>query len=84
MPIKILEANFIMQSTSICNTDTCGICENILYYKCVSCEDKKYIDCIAIFGDCNHAFHKHCIDEWIKNNNKCPLCRSKWNYKIQQ
>jgi hypothetical protein len=25
--------------------------------------------------DCQHIFHKKCIDEWISNNNTCPLCR---------
>jgi hypothetical protein len=25
--------------------------------------------------DCKHIFHKKCIDEWISNNNTCPLCR---------
>lgn len=25
--------------------------------------------------NCNHMFHTKCIDEWISNNNTCPLCR---------
>ncbi len=25
---------------------------------------------------CNHLFHKNCVDEWLKNNNTCPICRS--------
>jgi hypothetical protein len=25
---------------------------------------------------CNHNFHKHCLDEWLKTNNTCPYCRS--------
>jgi len=24
---------------------------------------------------CLHRFHKHCIDEWIKRNAVCPVCR---------
>ncbi|KAK6274725.1 hypothetical protein POUND7_004434 [Theobroma cacao] len=24
---------------------------------------------------CSHIYHAACIIEWLKNNNKCPLCR---------
>ena len=24
---------------------------------------------------CGHKYHNTCIDDWIKNNNNCPLCR---------
>lgn len=26
--------------------------------------------------DCNHYFHAHCIDEWLKMNATCPVCRN--------
>lgn len=27
--------------------------------------------------NCNHVFHKKCIDRWFKkDNNNCPMCRS--------
>ena len=25
--------------------------------------------------NCNHSFHKSCINTWSYNNNTCPLCR---------
>ncbi|KAK6947924.1 Wall-associated receptor kinase, galacturonan-binding domain [Dillenia turbinata] len=26
--------------------------------------------------ECNHYFHANCIDEWLKTNGTCPLCRN--------
>ena len=25
---------------------------------------------------CGHKFHKHCIKQWTKNHNTCPICRA--------
>ena len=29
---------------------------------------------------CKHIFHTNCIEEWLINNNTCPLCRKKCYY----
>ena len=30
--------------------------------------------------NCNHTFHKKCIDKWFQKSHRCPLCRnSKFN-----
>jgi hypothetical protein len=26
--------------------------------------------------DCKHTYHTNCLNEWIKDNNTCPLCRN--------
>ena len=26
---------------------------------------------------CNHTFHLHCIDKWLRKNRTCPMCRYK-------
>jgi hypothetical protein len=26
--------------------------------------------------ECNHYFHAACIDEWLKMNGTCPICRN--------
>jgi hypothetical protein len=48
--------------------------DNISNNPCSICllELKKNIKTLK----CKHDFHKKCINEWIINNNVCPLCRS--------
>ncbi|CAL2029579.1 unnamed protein product [Caenorhabditis brenneri] len=29
--------------------------------------------------DCNHIFHRPCIEPWLKTKNSCPVCRQKVN-----
>lgn len=43
----------------------CSIClENLENHQCIK------------LVNCKHIFHKSCIDEWTKNHNTCPLCRT--------
>jgi hypothetical protein len=43
--------------------DNCSICLN---------KENKEIMILP----CNHNFHSDCLRQWLKNNNKCPICRS--------
>ena len=49
----------------------CAICLNVLKNP-VSCSDEK---------NC-HYFCKECIDEYLKEKNECPTCKTNFEYKI--
>lgn len=53
------QSNEIKKLTEI---HSCAICLDII-------KDYAYINC------CNHLFCRSCISLWIKNENKCPLCK---------
>ena len=43
--------------------------------ECAICmADYKGNDIIKSFYKCNHIFHKKCLLDWLKKNNKCPIC----------
>ena len=44
------------------NHEECSICLDDIASKC-----KK--------TSCGHKFHKHCLKQWMKENNVCPICR---------
>lgn len=47
----------------------CNIClEKIL--------PNEYIRILPCSDTVNHKFHTKCIDQWLKENNTCPLCRA--------
>ena len=43
-----------------------------------SVSEEHLISSDVIIGVCGHGFHKICINEWIRNNNTCPICCKKW------
>jgi len=42
---------------------------------CTICLEEFNNDEEIIKLKCNHLFHSKCIDDWIKKNQSCPLCR---------
>ena len=49
------------------DNEDCSICLEKLYDE----ENNKEI----ISLECNHLFHKECVDPWINKNKNCPLCK---------
>jgi len=35
--------------------------------------------------NCNHIFHKECIEKWFERGHQCPLCRkSKFDISLEE
>ena len=49
------------------SAETCSICLN----------DFQNDDEIRVILNCHHAFHVSCIDQWIKQRNICPNCKTR-------
>ena len=47
------------------NTESCFIC----------IEPFKKNELKRVLPKCEHAYHKKCIDKWLKNASTCPICR---------
>lgn len=37
-------------------------------------------DCPVVWGKCTHPFHLACIEEWLKDNKTCPMCRQSFEF----
>jgi hypothetical protein len=43
---------------------------------CAICQEEVMPDAeIRTINQCNHAFHKGCIDQWFDRSVFCPICR---------
>ena len=62
--------------------DVCAICRGSLMDLCISCQSNMSSseECNVAWGECNHAFHAHCITDWLKKREVCPLCLKHWDY----
>jgi len=58
------------------NLQTLIITNNIIDDVCSIClEEFKYDEELKKLK-CAHIFHKECLEPWLDNNNKCPICRA--------
>ena len=55
----------------------CAVCYNSLSSNSVS-DLQQGKDSRIVIAKCGHAYHRSCIDPWIKQNPRCPLCASSW------
>ncbi|CAH1451555.1 unnamed protein product [Lactuca virosa] len=65
--IESYTKTIIGESGRLSNDDaTCAICLS----------DYKPKESLRTIPECNHYFHSDCIDEWLKLNATCPVCRN--------
>ena len=75
--IKILSMwCYDLKSNQECTICRCNLNSNSIY------ADAKGVDSSINTGNCGHTFHSECINSWIKTNNVCPICFTKWNKNI--
>ncbi|GAA5922484.1 SCF ubiquitin ligase complex subunit HRT1 [Sporobolomyces koalae] len=72
--------------------DNCAICRNHIMDLCIECQANqgsvtneesdedpvRMIPGTVAWGVCNHAFHFHCINRWLKTRQVCPLDNRDW------
>ncbi|ELA47922.1 hypothetical protein VCUG_00642 [Vavraia culicis subsp. floridensis] len=62
--------------------ENCAICRNHIMDTCIECQTGRAVttECTIAWGMCNHAFHSHCISQWLKSKPICPLDTQKWEF----
>jgi RING-box protein 1 len=50
-----------------------------------TCEANPHLDneCSVSWGACSHAFHFHCITNWLKKHSTCPLDDLEWEFAVR-
>jgi hypothetical protein len=71
--------NIMTQSYLDIHNETCPICRCNVIDKCLECLNlNEEAECKSVLGECNHAYHIHCIQTWLKTKKVCPLDNKTW------
>ena len=65
------------RNVDINSINTLVVCDELPDNICSVCLDEFKEDDILKKLNCEHIFHKDCLEPWLNNNNRnCPLCRT--------
>eukprot|EP00466_Bigelowiella_natans_P012178 jgi/Bigna1/92215/estExt_fgenesh1_pm.C_70013 len=78
--VELKKWNAVAMWTWDIEVNVCAICRNLLMELCIECQanQSQSADCTIAWGVCQHAFHFHCIERWLKTRSVCPLDDQEW------
>jgi len=67
----------------------CAICRMSLMDLCIECDasQQQFVmgeACVVAWGECNHAFHYHCISRLLKRRPVCPMDDCDWKFQLNR
>lgn len=75
---KLLSVNIVTTSKVNCYNQSCAICKEDNNDYCINCSSDGNTNCNILIGNCGHAYHEHCLAEWLKVRKVCPLDNLFW------
>ena len=73
--LVLLRSRRRLDRIDVDNLNTLILCEDLPEETCSVClEDFKDGDTIKKLN-CNHIFHKDCLQPWLNEHDNCPMCR---------
>jgi RING-box protein 1 len=78
---KLVSLNVVYTSKTNCFNEDCGICKESNDSLCINCNISGNANCSKVIGKCGHAYHGHCLNEWLKMRRVCPLDNQVWFQK---
>ena len=64
-----------LNNIDINSLNTLVVCDELPDNTCSVCLDEFKDEDVLVKLNCEHIFHKDCLEPWLNNNRNCPLCR---------
>jgi len=78
---NITKISVVASSYLNIHNDVCPICKNTLTEPCLDCSVQNKQTCNTSIGICNHVYHTHCINTWLKISRTCPHENQNWGFQ---